>query len=159
MPPKAAAKPVVAKVAKPTIVAKPKPTPPTHDHCAVCVDMPPKTDNTAYTFKEAVDFYKKEFMKEVCVNKAFMDHQALKKHEINPKTRSPYNSYIKSYQYKYDDYNSVKCNDKFISMTQFLTYEKFCNDVINHYNKLGYDCEIYDYKTNRNTKVCIKIKF
>jgi hypothetical protein len=115
------------------------------------------------SFTDAITFYEKEFLKELCVSRDFMSQKASQRYVINPRTGCPYDSYIRTYDHKFTNTNSVKIGERTISLTKFLTLQKFCDQVISYYRKLGYECEIYDTgfdKTNqRYSRVCIKVKF
>jgi len=115
------------------------------------------------SFTDAITFYEKEFLKELCVSRDFMSQKASQRYVINPRTGGPYDSYIRTYDYKFTNTNSVKIGERTISLSKFLTLQKFCDQVISYYKKLGYECEIYDTgfdKTKqRYSRVCIKVKF
>lgn len=115
------------------------------------------------SFGETISFYEKEFLNELCVSRAYMDQESAKKYLINPHTGNPYDSFVRSYQFKYNKDNSVKVGDRTISLTKFLTNDKFCNKVIAYYKALGYECDIYqtgfDKLKNRYTKACVKVYF
>ena len=102
-------------------------------------------------------------MREMCVSKQFIDQESSKSYLINPRTGLPYDSYIRSYQFKFNKDNSVKYGDRIISLTRFLTNEQFCNSVIAYYKSMGYRCEIYqtsfDKEKQKYSKVCVKVYF
>lgn len=181
MPPKIATKNVPAVVAKPAPVVskKPKevvkPKPITHDHVAAHQKAPVQVDENGnevvdengklilVPFNELIAFYEKEFLKQVCVNRLYMDQQAAQRYVINPRTGEPFDSFVQTFQFKYNNFNSVKIGERTVSLTKFLTNEKFCNRVIAYYKSLGYNCEIYqtgfDKEKKRYSKVCVKVFF
>ena len=120
------------------------------------------TDKTIpISFSDALSFYEKEFFKEVCVNKPYMDQQALKRYEINSHTGQPFDSFVRTYQFKYSKDNAIKIGEKTICTTKFLTNDKFCDSVIAYYKSIGYECNIYQIGynniTKRYSKVCVKV--
>lgn len=165
----------VAIVSKKKETEKPKPKPLRHDFVAAHQTLPKlvgddgqpllNEDGTEaqWSFSDAIGFYEDEFMKELCVSRAYMDQESAKRYLINPRTGSPYDSYVRSYQFKYNKDNSVKVGERTISLTKFLTNESFCKRVIAYYRSLGYECDIYqtsfDKTKNRYTKACVKVYF
>jgi hypothetical protein len=145
---------------KPVVITKPKITKIVNNYFAVEQKIP---DNIQLSFDEAIGFYKTAFMKELCISRAFLDQESTKKHIINPRTGSPYDSYTRIYDFKFTKDNSIKFGTRTISMTKFFTDETFRNSIVSYYNKLGYNCEIYqlayDKIKKRYTKVCVKIMF
>jgi len=115
------------------------------------------------SFKDAITFYENSFLKELCISRDVINDKASQRYVINPRTGAPYDSYIRTYDYKFTNTNSVKFGERSISLTKFLTFKDFCDKVVSYYNKLGYECEIYDTgfdKTKqRYSRVCIKVKF
>jgi hypothetical protein len=174
--PKVAPAPVQPKVVT-TKKEQPKQKPKQlfHDFVAAQQKLPPVLDadgNIALdedgneqlpAFFDALSFYEDQFMKEMCVSRQFMDQESSKRYLINPRTGSPYDSYVRSYQFKYNKDNSVKYGDRTIGLTRFLTNEQFCNRVIAYYRSMGYHCEIYqtsfDKAKQRYSKVCVKVYF
>jgi hypothetical protein len=160
---------------QPKVVKKdvPKTKPLIHDFIAAHQKIPLVTDTNGNVlldeegneqmpeFFDVLSFYEKQFMKEICVSKQFMDQKSAKRYVINPNTGTPYDAYIRSFQFKYNWNNAVKYGERMISLTRFLTNEQFCNRVIAYYKSIGYNCEIYqsgfDKSKQKYSKVCVKV--
>lgn len=173
--PKTAPTPPPKVIKKEEQKTKPRPKPLVHDFVAAHQKLPPVTDAEGNVlldeddneqlpaFFDALSFYENQFMKEMCVSRQFMDQETAKRYLINPRTGSPYDSYVRSYQFKYNRDNSVKFGERMISLTRFLTNEQFCNRVIAYYRSMGYECDIYqtsfDKAKQKYSKVCVKVYF
>jgi len=138
-----------------------------HNFVAVEQVMPEKVDEQGnvieYSFSDILEFYQNAFVKELCVSRSFMEDKVCQKYIINPRTGYPFDSYIRSFDFKNNSYNSIKIGDRVVCMTKFFDNEKFRNCIIEYYNKLGYNCEIYqtgfDKIKKRYARVCVKINF
>jgi len=92
--------------------------------------------------KDAINYYKNEFIKSVCHNRAFLDYiKNVKAYLINPKTGSPYKDYPIHLKYN-RDYN-IEYNGKYINITRYLDDENFRQKIINYYEKSGFKCDIF----------------
>lgn len=165
--------PIVSKAKKEQKKEKPKQI--IHDFIASQQKLPEVLDENGLplldkngnevqlSFGDAISFYEKQFMKELCVSRSYMDQEVTKRYLINSRTGAPYDSFVRSYQFKYNNDNSVKIGERSISLTKFLTNEKFCNSLIAYYKALGYECDVYqtgfDKTKNQYSKACVKVYF
>jgi hypothetical protein len=162
---------VAAKVVDKTVV-KPKPVvavkkeTPKPNVSVFDIEKPTKVnelDEVSFLeFKDAINYYEKEFIKSVCHNRAFLDYNRnVKSYLINPRTGCPYSDL--TMHFKYNKSSNIEYNGRYINIAKYLDNLELHKKIINYYEKSGFKCEIfktgYNRETDRYSGVMILVKW
>jgi len=143
--------------------------------------LPPLAIHTKYdkeeitSFAEAIEFYKKEFKKQIMNSAPFIKNKLqLAPYIINSRTGRIDDNYMMRFDYDNNANSSVVYNDsifvsdnniaqktdRHINMAKFLLRQDFCDEIANHYQKYNIKCEFfdtgYDKKTRKYKRAFIK---
>lgn len=130
------------------------------------IDKPMKENESGeksfLELKDALNYYEKEFIKSVCQNTEFLDYNKnVKSYVINPRTGYPYTDF--TMQFKYNRTSNIEYNGKYINITRYFDNSEFRKKIIDYYEKLGFNCEIfktgYNKQTDRYSGVMILVKW
>jgi hypothetical protein len=166
-PPLPPTKVVPSKFTKHLPIEKKKYIKPTHDFLAVSVVMPEEYNKNGELvqlyFGDVVEFYREQFLKEVCVNNDVLDDIYASKYIINPHTGYANNTHILKYSLIPNSNNTIHFGDRKIVMGHYLNQENFAKKVHAYYKAKGFGCEIfqsgYDKERDRYRNICIKLTF